>query len=197
MRIVFKNVVISRNFVSDFGAKLKNIVVEAHSNEEMEGFAAWDFTDKSVQTKFGILIKRFVGREFHCKHGDTTYKVQLVVAKDNDRSNKILYSFPIEIEKDKTLKMVDDTNTHKVEEEVLPPTPVKVVLPPTPQPQLPPAEPLSFTEAEEVVISSCLGKDMIYVGTLIDRGITEEQILEFIKRGQLYEVKPGYVALLK
>lgn len=26
MRIVFKNVVISRNFVSDFGAKLKNIV---------------------------------------------------------------------------------------------------------------------------------------------------------------------------
>jgi hypothetical protein len=170
---------------------LRHIVVDAHSNEEMEGFAAWDFSDKSIQTKFGILIKRFVGREFHCKHGDTMFKVRLVVSKDNDRSNKILYSFPIEVEKDKSLKHTVEV-TKQVEEEVLSPTPI-----PQPIIPLPPEKPLNITEAEEVLVSTLLGKDMVYVGLLVDRGITDEQLIGFIERGIIYEVKPGYVALLK
>jgi hypothetical protein len=173
-------------------SKLRSIVTEAQSREDIEGFSHWDLSARPDQVKFGNLIRRFVGREFHCKQQVkfkdkegfddwTKFKVILSIAKDNDRSNKILYGFSTEIEKDKVApKMEQAELSRAIKEETIE--------------ELKPK--LSYDSAKSIVLSMCASNIDVYEGLLIDRGITEEQIIDFINDGIIYRVKPGYVRLL-
>jgi len=172
--------------------KLRTIVKEAQSREDIEGFSHWDLDDRSDQTKFGNLIKRFVGREFHCKQQIkfkdkdgvedwTKYKVTLRIAKDNDRSNKVLYGFDTIIEKDKEMLKPEVELSQAIKEETIEEL----------QPKL------SDKDAKEMlrsIMASSTGE--VYKGALVDRGISEEQLIDFINQGEIYESRPGYVRLL-
>lgn len=178
--------------------EIRRIVIDAHSTDDLEGFGGWDFNDKSIQIRFGLLIKRFVGREFHCKQQIKFrdkdgceefihYKVTLHIAKDNDRSNKILYGFTKEVEGnkqpklDKPIEVVEQIVEERVED--LMPKPV--------------IEQLTYKEAERMLLSILASGGEVYTGALVEKGISDEQIIAFINSGIVYESKPGYVRLLQ
>lgn len=168
---------------------LRRITVEAHSSEDLEGFSGWDMSDRANQVKFGNLIRRFVGREFHSKqvtkNGEIFFKVRLIIAKDNERSNKILYGFPIEIEGDKKLESQKELPQAIKEETIEELMPKRIV------------EQLTYKEAERMLLSILASGGEVYIGALVEKGISDEQIIEFINSGIVYNSKPGYVRLLQ
>ena len=173
---------------------LRAIVKEAQSREDIEGFAHWDLDARPDQVKFGNLIKRFVGREFHCRQQVrfkvkdgvdewTHFKVQLIIAKDHDRSNKILYGFPMIVEQDKPLPSIElSVKEKQYVEEFLDSRPNK----------------LSKNAARELLLAirACEGDKELYIGTLVDRGITDELVDELLTEGTLYRTRGGYVRIL-
>lgn len=172
-------------------SKLRGVVSEAQSREDLEGFAFWDLSERPDQVKFGNLIRRFVGREFHCRQqvkfkdkegidDFTHYKVTLNITKDNDRSNKILYGFSTEIEQNKSIPSLKEDLPRAIKEEFVGDLMPKI----------------SYNDAQGMIESICASDTEVYIQQLIERGITEELITEFINKGVLYVSRPGFVRLL-
>ena len=170
--------------------KLRAIVVEAQSREDIEGFSHWDLNERPDQVKFGNLIKRFVGREFHCKQQVkfmdkegveewTKYKVTLRIAKDNDRSNKILYGFNTLIELNKEVPKPEVELSRAIKEETIGELSA-----------------LSYDDAKDMLLSMCASNTEVSIDTIIDRGITEEQLTDFINHGIIFMSRAGFVRLL-
>jgi len=76
-------------------ADIRQIITEAQSQEQFEGFSGLDLSQKHNQIKFGINIKRFVGREFLCHLSKGNSKVRLIINIPNDRSARVKYCFKV------------------------------------------------------------------------------------------------------
>jgi hypothetical protein len=158
---------------------IRKFIMEAISNEEFEGFSGWDFTDKNYQTKFGIAIRRFVGRFFTCKSRILgNCRVTLIVAVPNNKSTRILYMFKTDMPP------------------VLPP---ELDKPKNPPPIIPEEQLNISTEIINEVdhlVMILIDKHVAAIDFLISCSISERVIQECIAKGIIYSPRAGYVELL-
>jgi len=162
---------------------IRRIIIDAQSSEDFEGFSGWDLAEKSYQTKFGLLIRRFVNRFFDVKSpilGEDN-RVQLIVAVPNDRSVRILYMFKTTkppVRPPKIIHKVLEEESVSIVEESIGVTPEIV------------------SEVDEMV-KILIDKEFVAIDYLIAKGISEDTINECLLRGIIYSVKAGFVGLLK
>lgn len=165
-------------------SEIRTAISEAKSSEDFEGFPGWDLSDKAFQTKFGIMIRRFVGRSFNCKSASMGYsKVTLVVAVPNERSIRVLYLF-------KTDKVITAPPIVKKKDE--PPAIMEEYVDMNPTIDVP----INHNEVD-MLLSIIADNGRVSIDYLISLGVSEKVINMCKARGIIYEPKPGYVELLR
>jgi hypothetical protein len=158
---------------------IRRIVMEAQSSEDFEGFSGWDLNDKSFQTKFGVVIKRFVGRMFNCKSsllGDT--KVKLIIGVENNRAARVLYVF--KIEKVNNNGIVGEVKEEKGIEEI----------------SMDENMPEQISDMDRL-IGILSGRDMCNIDYLRINGVNDKTIKKALAYKIAFEPRSGFIKLLK
>lgn len=156
--------------------EVRRLVSDALSSEEIDGFGGWDFTDKAHQTKFGLLIRRFVGRSFKVKAYGLSMNAKLIVAVENIRSTRVLYMFKTDVILPEVKKVI--VKSQYIEEDVQDDEPPKVK-----------------THADKL-IELIEGKLMVAIDLALSEGIPVEIINACKVKGIIFEPKPGFISLV-
>jgi len=190
--------------------EMREIIIEKHEKGELDALNYMDFTQKKYQIRFGLLIKKFLGREFSKENKH--YK--LSIFSSNEASFRQTYTFisndqtqvtkkcdvvdvsddwPSVASKKKINNMGGGANYSNInnithyEKSIKKQNNQEIE-------EINMDKPLSN---KDVLIETFNGKNEVFHDDLLNNGLFEDNIKKFSLQGVIFEIHPGFWRLNK